>query len=94
MTSTAQSAPPSSVRFRTKPVDGTMPPSAPAGQMSEVGVSRYAVRLAERVKDADPKLFEQVHAAVVPLRGAVKEIEHREAEKAQATLDRIDPEAR
>ncbi len=58
----------------------------------EVGVSGYAVRQAERVKDADPKLFEKVHAGVVPLRGAVKEVERREEEKLRATLDRVDPE--
>jgi ParB-like chromosome segregation protein Spo0J len=44
----------------------------------DVGVSRYAVRQAERVKDADSELFEKVRAGTVPLRGAVKEVERRE----------------
>ncbi len=56
------------------------------------GTTSNRVRVAEGVKKADHKLFEKVHAGVVPLRGAVKEIEHREAEKVQATLDRVDPE--
>ncbi len=56
------------------------------------GTTSNRVRVAEGVKKADRKLFEKVHAGVVPLRGAVKEIEHREVEKARARLDRIDPE--
>jgi hypothetical protein len=59
---------------------------------AETGVASNRIRVAEGVKKADPKLFEQVHAGAVPLRGAVKEIEHREAEEVRATLDRIDPE--
>ncbi len=57
----------------------------------ELGVSRYAVRQAERVKDADPELFEQVRAGTVPLRGAVKEVQRRELApiiKAQVERDR------
>ena len=58
----------------------------------EVGVTRYAVLQAERVKEADPELFERVRAGAVPLRGAVKEVEQREEKAVRATLDRIDPE--
>lgn len=59
---------------------------------AETGVASNRVRVAKEVKKADPKLFEKVHSGTVPLRGAVKEVERREAEKAQATLDRVDPE--
>ena len=62
----------------------------------EVGVSAYAVRQAERVKDADPELFEKVRAGSVPLRGAVKEVERRELApiiKAQAERDRAELKA-
>jgi ParB-like nuclease domain len=62
----------------------------------EVGVSAYAVRQAERVKDADRALFEQVRAGVVPLRGAVKEVERREMApiiKAQVERDRRELQA-
>ncbi len=41
-------------------------------------MSRYAVRQAERVKEADPEQFEQVRAGTIPLRGAVKEVQRRE----------------
>jgi ParB-like nuclease domain len=41
----------------------------------EVGVTRCAVRQAERVKEADPELFEKVRTGAVPLRGAAKEVE-------------------
>jgi hypothetical protein len=58
----------------------------------EVGVSKHAVRQAERVKEADPALFEQVRAGVVTLREAERQVERREAEDLQATLDRIDPD--
>ena len=58
----------------------------------QVGVSRHAVRQAERVKDADPALFERVKAGSVQLREAERQVERREAEEMQATLDRIDPE--
>lgn len=46
----------------------------------EVGVSKHAVRQAEHVKKADPKLFEKVRAGSVPLRAAQKQVEQREAE--------------
>jgi len=62
----------------------------------EVGVSAYAVRQAERVKEADPALFAQVRTGAVPLRGAVKEIERRELApiiKAQVERDRAEPKA-
>ena len=45
-------------------------PNPPSRTAKEVGVSGYAVRQGERVRDADPNLFEKVHAGVVPLRGA------------------------
>ena len=62
----------------------------------DVGVSRYAVRQAERVKEADPELFEKVRTGVVPLRGAVKEVERRELApiiKAQVERDRAELKA-
>jgi hypothetical protein len=55
------------------------------------GVASNRVRVAQGVKKADPELFEKVHAGVVPLRGAVKEIERRELApiiKAQVERDR------
>jgi ParB-like chromosome segregation protein Spo0J len=41
------------------------------------GASGYAVRQAERVKEADPELFEGVRDGSVPLRAAVKEVQRR-----------------
>jgi len=37
----------------------------------EVGVSKHAVRQAERVKEADPEVFDQLGAGIVPLRGTL-----------------------
>lgn len=55
-------------------------------------MSRYAVRQADRVKEADPELFEQVKAGTMPLRAAQKEIARRDEATTKAVLDRVDPD--
>ena len=63
---------------------------------ADTGVPSNRVRVAEGVKKADPELFEKVRAGVVPLRGAVKEVERRELApiiKAQVERDRAELKA-
>ena len=63
---------------------------------ADTGSTSNRVRVAEGVKKADPKLFEQVRTGAVPLRGAVKEIERRELApiiKAQVERDRAELKA-
>jgi hypothetical protein len=55
----------------------------------ELGVTGYAVRQAERVKEADPEVFDQLNAGTVSLPEAVRVVEARETRsKLDAAIER------
>jgi ParB-like chromosome segregation protein Spo0J len=55
----------------------------------EAGVTKHAVRQAERVKQGAPDLYEGVKAGQITLRAAEKEVERREAATAKREVDRV-----
>jgi hypothetical protein len=67
-------------------------PQARDRAAAATGVAGRTVQTAKAIKAKAPDLAERVHAGTMSVHAAAKEVERREAEKVQATLDRVDPQ--